>query len=557
MRGEYMTKYYYRQTVTHEGLNKHRIIKAPNRRELKNRVALLENQWDEEWRRKQEVASRRLMNEQVREEHADNQEEAIALTYEAEEKQKMLESILENDFLFGGFDWDTLKNFENFDVQKPVKPQKPEPQPKPKRSDFKYNKKLGFIKLLSKDNRERNQNENLELFNADVEKWSQFVENEEQRYQSKVALYEGLVEKWKHDKLNYDNERELENKNIDLLREKFSEGNQESIEVYFQSIIDELIFPVEYSRDSFVEYNVGGNYLIVDLKLPTIEDLPTIKEVKYIKSRKEFKEVAFSKTYIDKLYEKVIYSLVLVVLKNIFISDNRYNYVESVIINGFIETVDLSTGLNHSPFILSTEVKKSDFEIINLANIDPKEWFRKNKGISATKLTTLTPVAPIARINREDDRFVDGYEIINTMDDDTNLASLDWMDFENLIRELFEKEFNSNGGEVKITQASRDGGVDAVAFDPDPLKGGKIIIQAKRYTNVVGVSAVRDLYGTLLNEGANKGILVTTSNYGADSYGFAKDKPITLINGSELLYMLQKHGHKVKIDLEEARKLMK
>lgn len=552
-----MTKYYYRQTVTHEGLNKHRIIKAPNRRELKNRVALLENQWDEEWRRKQEVASRRLMNEQVREEHADNQEEAIALTYEAEEKQKMLESILENDFLFGGFDWDTLKNFENFDVQKPVKPQKPEPQPKPKRSDFKYNKKLGFIKLLSKDNRERNQNENLELFNADVEKWSQFVENEEQRYQSKVALYEGLVEKWKHDKLNYDNERELENKNIDLLREKFSEGNQESIEVYFQSIIDELIFPVEYSRDSFVEYNVEGNYLIVDLKLPTIEDLPTIKEVKYIKSRKEFKEVAFSKTYIDKLYEKVIYSLVLVVLKNIFISDNRYNYVESVIINGFIETVDLSTGLNHSPFILSTEVKKSDFEIINLANIDPKEWFRKNKGISATKLTTLTPVAPIARINREDDRFVDGYEIINTMDDDTNLASLDWMDFENLIRELFEKEFNSNGGEVKITQASRDGGVDAVAFDPDPLKGGKIIIQAKRYTNVVGVSAVRDLYGTLLNEGANKGILVTTSNYGADSYGFAKDKPITLINGSELLYMLQKHGHKVKIDLEEARKLMK
>ncbi|MDE8051299.1 restriction endonuclease [Erysipelothrix rhusiopathiae] len=552
-----MTKYYYRQTVTHEGLNKHRIIKAPNRRELKNRVALLENQWDEEWRRKQEVVSRRLMNEQVREEHADNQEEAIALTYEAEEKQKMLESILEDDFLFWGFDWDTLKNCEDFDVQKPVKPQKPEPQRKPERSDFKYNKKLGFIKLLSKDNRERNQNENLELFNTDVEKWSQFVENEEQRYQSKVALYDGLVEKWKHDKLNYDNERDLENKNIDLLREKFSEGNQESIEVYFQSIIDELIFPVEYSRDSFVEYNVEGSYLIVDLKLPTIEDLPTIKEVKYIKSRKEFKEVAFSKMYIDKLYEKVIYSLVLVVLKNIFISDNRYNYVESVIMNGFIETVDLSTGLNHSPFILSTEVKKSDFEIINLANIDPKEWFRKNKGISATKLTTLTPVAPIARINREDDRFVDGYEVINTMDDDTNLASLDWMDFENLIRELFEKEFNSNGGEVKITQASRDGGVDAVAFDPDPLKGGKIIIQAKRYTNVVGVSAVRDLYGTLLNEGANKGILVTTSNYGADSYGFAKDKPITLINGSELLYMLQKHGHKVKIDLEEARKQLK
>jgi hypothetical protein len=37
--------------------------------------------------------------------------------------------------------------------------------------------------------------------------------------------------------------------------------------------------------------------------------------------------------------------------------------------------------------------------------------------------------------------------------------------FEHLIREIFEKEFSSNGGEVKVTQASRDGGVDAVAGD--------------------------------------------------------------------------------------------
>ena len=77
---------------------------------------------------------------------------------------------------------------------------------------------------------------------------------------------------------------------------------------------------------------------------------------------------------------------------------------------------------------------------------------------------------------------------------------------------------------VKITQASRDGGVDAIAFDPDPIRGGKIVIQAKRYTNVVSVSAVRDLYGTVVNEGATKGILVTTSGYGHDAYDFAKGK---------------------------------
>jgi restriction system protein len=43
---------------------------------------------------------------------------------------------------------------------------------------------------------------------------------------------------------------------------------------------------------------------------------------------------------------------------------------------------------------------------------------------------------------------------------------------------------------------SRDGGVDAVTFDLDPIRGGKFVIQAKRFNNVVPVSAARDLYGT-------------------------------------------------------------
>lgn len=131
-----------------------------------------------------------------------------------------------------------------------------------------------------------------------------------------------------------------------------------------------------------------------------------------------------------------------------------------------------------------------------------------------------------------------------------------WEDFEHLIRELFEKEFSSTGGEVRVTQASRDGGVDAIAFDPDPIRGGKIVIQAKRYTNTVGVSAVRDLYGTVMNEGATKGVLVTTSDYGPDLYNFAQGKPLVLLNGGNLLHMLRKHGHRAKIDIREARRTL-
>ncbi|MEP7289028.1 MAG: restriction endonuclease [Chloroflexota bacterium] len=99
------------------------------------------------------------------------------------------------------------------------------------------------------------------------------------------------------------------------------------------------------------------------------------------------------------------------------------------------------------------------------------------------------------------------------------------------------------------------GGVDCVAFDPCPIFGGKVVIQAKRYKHTVGVSAVRDLFGTMQNEGASKGILVTTSGFGKSSFEFANGKPLELLDGSNLLYLLAQHaGIEAKIEPPETWK---
>ena len=229
------------------------------------------------------------------------------------------------------------------------------------------------------------------------------------------------------------------------------------------------------------------------------------------------------------------------------------NAVESIVFNGYVTAVNPSTGMSATTCILSLQTNREEFLKINLAQVDPKACFKSLKGVGSSKLHTLTAVAPIMELQLDDGRFVSARDVTDALDDSTNLATMDWEDFEHLIREIFEQEFRSTGGEVKVTQASRDGGVDAVAFDPDPIRGGKIVIQAKRYTNTVGVAAVRDLYGTVVNEGATKGILVTTSDYGPDAYGFARDKPLVLMNGANLLHLLEKHGHKAQIDIRQAK----
>lgn len=101
---------------------------------------------------------------------------------------------------------------------------------------------------------------------------------------------------------------------------------------------------------------------------------------------------------------------------------------------------------------------RAEFEKLNWWQIDPKTCFRSLKGVGSSKLHVITPVAPILQLNRKDSRFVSAHAVADSLDSSFNLAAMDWEEFEHLIREVFESEFKSTGGEVKVTQASRDGG---------------------------------------------------------------------------------------------------
>jgi hypothetical protein len=50
--------------------------------------------------------------------------------------------------------------------------------------------------------------------------------------------------------------------------------------------------------------------------------------------------------------------------------------------------------------------------------------------------------------------------------------------------------------------------------------------------------------------------LAKEAEIGPDAYEFIKGKPLTLLSGSELLYLLAKHGYRAKIDIKEAKKLL-
>ncbi|MDG2658814.1 restriction endonuclease, partial [Vibrio parahaemolyticus] len=207
---------------------------------------------------------------------------------------------------------------------------------------------------------------------------------------------------------------------------------------------------------------------------PTL--VPNITEYKYIATRKEVKSVEMKKKDFEEFYESIIFQITLRTIHEIF--EAVYNNdVNIVVFNGWISYIDEATGNDSTSCIISVQASREEFEPIKLDRIDYKKCIQSLKGLFAGKLTTLSPVKPIMTLQTNDKRFVESKEVLANLTSADNLATMHWEDFEHLVRELFERMFNEDGAEVKVTQASRDGGVDAIAFDPDPIKGGKFIIQ--------------------------------------------------------------------------------
>jgi len=565
--------------VSHEGLHTYRVVRGATKEEAELRARLQIEAWNARWARlvaaeaaRQQRINKRDWSDRQADIDRRARDEALQLTKEAEAELALARNLLSSALGKNHeLDWKSLKDTNSFAEPKPSPPLPKSLQAEPKRTEDRFKTQpvvanIGLLDWIIPGLRKKKQSEadSINRYQRDEAdrrfqqahtEWEKQCRAIREANEAALAIHEKAKAAWVLAKEVFHEKQNHFNLEVEELQKQYVNRSEEALKRYCAEVLAHSEYPEAFTKDCAIAFDSEDGVLVVDFELPPQHNLPNIKSVKYSTARKEFQNTFISEAESKRLYDEVLYQICLRTLYELFQAD-QVDVIKSIVFNGWVDAVDKATSANTHPCVMTVQVAKGEFLALNLSQIDLKACFRSLKGISGSKLIDFTPVRPVLSLNRDDPRFVGSYNVAEALNDQTNLAAMDWLDFENLIRELFEKEFSKDGGEVKITQASRDGGVDAIAFDPDPIRGGKIVIQAKRYTNTVGVAAVRDLFGTVHNEGATKGILVTTSDYGPDAYEFIKGKPLTLLSGSELLYLLGKHGYRAKIDLKEAKKLL-
>jgi restriction system protein len=102
---------------------------------------------------------------------------------------------------------------------------------------------------------------------------------------------------------------------------------------------------------------------------------------------------------------------------------------------------------------------------------------------------------------------------------------------------LVAELFISYGHQAEVAGGISDHGVDVIV---QSAQGEKWVVQCKRYAGSVGEPVVRDLFGTLQHEEAQRAYLVTTGSFTAQAQAWAKGKPIVLYDGELLVKLIRR-----------------
>ncbi|MFJ2867619.1 restriction endonuclease [Kitasatospora sp. NPDC087314] len=348
--------------------------------------------------------------------------------------------------------------------------------------------------------------------------------------QRRLAVYHQEYLAWAAQFRRQDEERAARTE--ELLR-RLRAGEPEAVQEYFTAgLYASAAWPEGFPHRLVAAWEASARQLVVNWELPGPDVVPAASRVRYVKTDDREAEVARPATERKALYREVLAQSALRLAAELFRAD-RDGMLDSVVLNGFVLGIDPATGREAERFLSTLTASRAEFAGLALDRVVPVECFQGLGGKLSARPERLDEVRP--------DRLpeaVGGSLAGHGGEEDPDLFEMDPIEFEELIAELFRLR----GFRVMTTARSGDVGVDVVAEDLDPVTGGKIVIQAKRYRKTVPPTAVRDLESTVRHHGANKGILVTTAGFGRGSYSYIEGKPLTLVSGPELVDLLAEQG---------------
>ncbi|GAA4875881.1 restriction endonuclease [Saccharopolyspora cebuensis] len=326
------------------------------------------------------------------------------------------------------------------------------------------------------------------------------------------------------------------NQRVESLIRGHRDREQDAVENYLDRVLSVVPRPAGFPSRAEVTFNPRAEQVVVQVEFPSREIVPNEAGYKYMPTKDEERTSSRTRKDVAALYRSVMSQFALLCIRDIFNSEPA---LSSVGFNGHVHAINPATGDREYPCIISVNVDRSDFPSDSkLRDVTPEACLQHLKAIVSHHPYDLEPIEPILDFDWSKYSFVEGLDAVSTLDSRPDLMEMSPSNFEHLVRQIFEAQ----GAEGWTTQQSNDDGVDAVIARRTALFGGLSIVQAKRYSKVVGINHVRELAGAIEEKKAGWGVLVTTSWFTSKCWQKAREHGrMELIDGERLKFLIKEH----------------
>ncbi len=342
----------------------------------------------------------------------------------------------------------------------------------------------------------------------------------------------------------YEDLQRQQNESVDILRINYQGGQPDAVERFLQLGMEQRDLPEPLPANMELEYQRDSQSLFVAMELPHPNAIPRARSASFDASTQQLRITEYDAADFIERYNDIIYKLILRSIHDLFAADDA-GVVHAINLHGWVRTLNRGNGQYENICIATLLCTREEFSGINLAQVDPALCFRYLKGIAGPSLHDLTPIPTRFTISKKTREQVPAHHQLEPLDGGKNLSTVSWSEFESMILDLFGRELGTL--ELKRIPGGPEGSMEALAIDPSPLRGGTMLLHVHRSQSSLGLDAARALFGALMHDGAVKGILVTTGEFTPEALAFARHKPLTLVDGTELQDMFEKHGRHVRI----------
>ncbi|MFZ2469578.1 MAG: hypothetical protein WAW54_14425 [Parvibaculum sedimenti] len=394
-----MARQYYEIKVRHEGLNKYRHIRGQEQSIVNQKARAQKAQWDEQWRR---VYERYSLNRPMEGWKA----EAARRTVDAQAALRDADNILGTSLsVHEAVDWDALKDHSNFPVPKPAAPLLQNLVPEPTKEDPEHQVRLNLIDQLFSSHRERKIADAEARFQLALSNWDRTVKELMAQNAENARRHRKEVEDWERQKNAFEKAQAEANAVVDGLQERYGSGDVEAIEEYCDLVLSNSFYPEWCPKNFGLRFNPEDRMLILDFDLPMPDDLPALKEVKYIESSDVLEEVYLEEAEKGRIYDKLVRDICLRNLHELFEADAA-GHIDAITFNGWVDLTHEATGSRERDCIVSVQTTRERFLSMTLSSVGSEACFQALSGAGSGEFHTLTSVVPLRYLDKDDGRFI-------------------------------------------------------------------------------------------------------------------------------------------------------